>query len=138
MSLQEALSHAKGIDYKYPVQRTTIPQGTVLTQFQLPDTNMGRYFTPQKFATARDQLGIYTGGRKPRAYIAIREAKALKSTTAPISDNWSIPGLRIETKGGAIQYFCPNSSHCFVDRYRFRPSITKKYSKLNTKSKRYK
>lgn len=40
-----------------------------------------------------------------KKYIATRDVNVLKSTAAPLEDDWSIPGEPFQTEGGGTQYF---------------------------------
>ena len=53
---------------------------------------------------------MFEGSEFPKSQRQINNIKpqrALKSTAAGITDNWSVPGRTYETEGGAIQYFMP-------------------------------
>ena len=119
MSLKRTLSHIKGINFKYPVQKTNIKAGTNLIQYQQSGHRMGQYFTEPGISAA--ELGIYTNNRKAILYQANKgDVSALKTIAADMTDKHTLPGFEIKTKGGGVQYFCPETSS-FVNRYRIVP-----------------
>lgn len=101
-------SHLRGIDFSKPVTMTTIPEGTTLAQFQLPNAPTGRYYALP--GTPANTLGIYTSGLIERTQTFSAPTRALQSTAAPIIDNWSMSGAgwQIQTNGGGLQFFVPN------------------------------
>lgn len=123
-------NHLKGIDFTHPVEVVEIPKGKILTQHQAPESEwIGNYFAEK--GTAPSKLGINPNaadkfdinGSVPKVetdYIATEPVKALKSTSSPALDNWSmdikgpkeknsfiLKGNSYQTQGGATQYFIP-------------------------------
>jgi len=113
----------KGIDYGQPVVSGPPPEmPEKLTQWQVPGNSRGSYFAPA--GTTPGELGIGDDGRawtKPGAPVEKKQVKTytiqdpetqtyLKSTAAPIDDDWSVPahggspGRVQPTPGGGTQY----------------------------------
>ena len=110
-------SHLRGINYEKPITIENVPPPQTFYQYQVirdGKFRRGSYYTTDKSATP-SQLGIYDkfvfeGSEFPKSQRQINNIKpqrALKSTAAGITDNWSVPGRTYETEGGAIQYFMP-------------------------------
>ena len=108
-------SHIRGINYEKPITIEDVPPPHVFYQFQSRrngEYRTGNYYTTDKNATP-SQLGIYekfweNGQEYPKQQRKIDDIKpqrALKSTAAGITDNFSVPGRSYETEGGAVQYF---------------------------------
>ncbi|MDE2596468.1 MAG: PAAR domain-containing protein [Sphingomonadales bacterium] len=105
--------HVKGIDLTRPVTVETLPAGTELTQYQVPGGRQGNYYAPP--GTKATELGISPQGQSritgavenkvAAPYKTTSDVQVLKSTAAPITDTWSIPGQSIPTQGGGTQYF---------------------------------
>ena len=111
-------SHLQGIDFDKPVEVVTLPKGTRLVQWQVPGGAQGNYYAPP--GTASQQLGISASALDPASnqivdkvattYVTNSQVEVLRSTAAPISDTWSVPGQTIATQGGGTQMFSANSS----------------------------
>lgn len=96
----------------------TLPKGTRLVQWQVPGGAQGNYYAPP--GTASQQLGISASALDPASnqivdkvattYVTNSQVEVLRSTAAPISDTWSVPGQTIATQGGGTQMFSANSS----------------------------
>jgi hypothetical protein len=43
-------------------------------------------------------------------YFVTEDVQALRSTAAAVEDTWSTPGQPFRTKGGAIQFFVPDTA----------------------------
>ena len=105
--------HVKGIDLRRPVTVETLPTGTKVSQFQVPGGRQGNYYS--RPGTQPTELGIAPQGvsrttglvvdKVATPYTVTNDVQVLKSTAAPIEDNWSIPGNTVQTEGGAQQYF---------------------------------
>jgi hypothetical protein len=103
---EDAFDHMRGIDFTHPVEQVIIKQGTQAVQYMFPkQPRVGNYFTEP--GTAGHKLGIYTSGRSPVMFHSNKDISALRSTTSPMIDNYSMAkfGWKIETEGGATQYF---------------------------------
>ena len=103
-------SHLDGIDFSRGIKEEIIAKGTFLEQHQMPGDPIGNYFTVP--GADRSRLGIYTSGRDTRGYIATNDIKALMSTTADVTDFWSMMKYKweISVSGGETQYFTHNVS----------------------------
>lgn len=114
-------SHLRGINFEKGVRVEMVPPPNKFYQYQrqsIKDGSLmrGSYYTIDKNATP-SQLGIYdkfsfvdNGLEFDKELVEITNVtpqKALKSTAAKITDNWSVPGKSYSTEGGAIQYFMP-------------------------------
>ena len=106
-------NHLKGIDLTKPVNVITLKPGTELVQFQAPGGPTGKYYglsgaTPSSLGIAEQTLDRATGqiaDKVPKNLVVSRPVDVLQTTAAPIEDTWSIPGKRIKSAGGAVQYF---------------------------------
>lgn len=103
-SADRAMGHLAGIDYTKPVAIVEIPQGTQLAQ-HVAGGRVGNYFAPS--GTPAEMLGINPAGRTPLLFEAAESTSALKSTAAPIVDNWTVPGEAFSASGGGTQFFVP-------------------------------
>lgn len=115
-------SHLSGIDFEKPVAIEMIPPPDTVYQFcgyKKDGTLMvGNYTTPDPNASA-SELGIaevfalFKGGeinQKRKIEMSVTQPRRiLKTTATSISDNWSVPGVLIETKGGGTQFFMGKS-----------------------------
>lgn len=104
------LNHLDAIDFSKPVKVTTLPVGTRLIQYQIPNASVGNYFAP--VGTPGSQLGFYTGGRIPQTFVTRSDVQVLQSTTGSITDTWSLRnvGWNVQTQGGGVQFFTPSPS----------------------------
>lgn len=105
-SAEDIFDHLRGIDFSRPVNKVKINMGDEAIQYMFPkQARIGNYFAEP--GTAGHTLGIYTSGRSPVLFKANRDILALRSTTAPMIDNYSMArySWHIETEGGATQYF---------------------------------
>ncbi|RMX06946.1 hypothetical protein EBQ34_15025 [Vandammella animalimorsus] len=112
--------HLAGIDFKKPVDVVELKKGTVLTQYQVPGSDQGNYYSLAIDRATPGSLGISpqamerTSGlivdKVPNFYIVDNPTEALRSTAASIQDTWSIPGRSIATQGGATQFYIPNKT----------------------------
>lgn len=110
-------THLNGIDFTQPVEIVKLPQGTQVSQWQVPGASQGNYYALP--GTQPQQLGISPLGSDPvngqivdRAavsYITNCEVEVLKTTAAPIADTWSIPGQAVATEGAGLQMFSSQS-----------------------------
>lgn len=123
-------SHLNGIDFNHPVEVVTIPpggdgpKGNQLHQYSFPGGGPGQYFTHEPDTTP-SQLGINdrvlvpaSGDtpprivpREPRVYEADSgtPVQGLRSTAAPVEDDWSVSGQPVMTQGGGSQTMAPDS-----------------------------
>lgn len=108
-------AHMAGIDFNQPVSVTNLPEGTELSQWQVPRGPQGNYFAPS--GSSPGSLGISPVGYDPATgavskvstdYVSAAPTQALSSTAAPVNDTWSNPYATAETPGGGQQYFVPN------------------------------
>lgn len=105
--------HLNGIDFRKPVYVETVTPNKPVYQFRSDKT--GNYATYDKNAKPKD-LGIADHFGNPpipkekySGYVT-KETPCLRSTARTIQDDWSIPGKKILSEGGADQLFVPNSS----------------------------
>lgn len=94
----------KGIDLNKPVQVVDIPPPPQMSQYVRKTSGKpGNFFDPLGNQTG-DQLGLNDDPniRVQKAF-ATPKGKALRSTAAPIVDNWTDPKNPINTKGGGTQ-----------------------------------
>lgn len=99
-------SHMAGIDFNYPVDVVSLPQGETLVQHMVPGSRVGNYFAPE--GTSASQLGINPAGRIPTLFSPNADVQVLRSTAAPITDTWTVPGTSFRASGGGTQYFTRN------------------------------
>jgi hypothetical protein len=101
------IDHLKGIDFSKPVSVTNLPAGTRVTQYQLPNAQVGNYFGP--IGTPGSQLGFYTGGRVGQTFVTGSSVRVLQSTAGKITDTWTLKniGWGVQTEGGGTQFFAP-------------------------------
>ena len=94
----------------------TLPEGTQLSQWQVPGGPQGNYFAPAEATPG--QLGISPVGYDPQVgavskvqadYVSTEPTQALSSQAAPVNDTWSNPYATAITPGGGQQYFVPNN-----------------------------
>jgi hypothetical protein len=123
MKASEIDSHLAGIDFSKPVVVETLPPGQPLFQHSKPGS-VGQYFTKDASITA-DAVGVSdvvlmppSGTTPPRIVPRVQTThqvqqplQALRTTAAPITDTWSLPGQPKITQGGAEQLFIPRGSH---------------------------
>ncbi len=64
-------SHLAGIDFTRPVEVRTIPEGTIVYQWQAPNAPTGSYFSPSRTARPTD-IGISPVGIPPEIYLQVR------------------------------------------------------------------
>ncbi|MEZ4399710.1 MAG: polymorphic toxin type 46 domain-containing protein [Kofleriaceae bacterium] len=126
-------SHLDGIDFRHPVVETTIPRGTIVSQFQVEGGRQGSYYSdgtptpgelginPQGQVLGPDGHPIIGPDGNPviadkvvTRWQATEDIPALQSTAAPITDTWSTPGQPYDAPGGGMQMYAP-------DRDKFRP-----------------
>lgn len=94
----------KGIDLNKPVQVVDIPPPPQMSQYVRKTSGKpGNFFDPIGNQTG-DQLGLNDDPsiRVQKAF-ATPKGQALRSTAAPIVDNWTDPKNPIHTKGGGTQ-----------------------------------
>ncbi len=94
----------KGIDLNKPVQVVDIPPPVQMSQYvRKASGKPGNFFDPLGNQTG-DQLGLNDDPsiRVQKAFTTPK-GKALRSTAAPIVDNWTDPKNPINTKGGGTQ-----------------------------------
>jgi hypothetical protein len=94
----------KGIDLNKSVQVVDIPPPPQMSQYVRKTSGKpGNFFDPLGNQTG-DQLGLNDDPniRVQKAF-ATPKGKALRSTAAPIVDNWTDPKNPINTKGGGTQ-----------------------------------
>jgi uncharacterized Zn-binding protein involved in type VI secretion len=128
MTADEARSHMRGIDFEQPVTTGPPPPApAVQVQHQIPGGRQGQYFADH--GTTPSELGIHHQGatmgpdgwgtgpvvdKVPAAYKVDPSTPYLESTSAPLTDTWSVPGGSYGTSGGGTQRFIPRSAHAGV------------------------
>ncbi|MGI4732265.1 MAG: polymorphic toxin type 46 domain-containing protein [Janthinobacterium lividum] len=105
--------HLKGIDFNRPVEVVDLPSNKVLGQSQVPGGRQGNYYTEP--GTAPTSVGINPQGTDYNTGAVVDKVETpfttqgtvpvLKSTAAPVVDNWSVKGVDYPTEGGGTQYF---------------------------------
>ena len=101
---------SRGIDFSKPLEVIDIPAGATWFQYVRSgyDTiRFGNFFSPVVTATP-DCLGISGAGRAEYKAV-LPSGQGLKSVAAPIVDNWTTPGISVQTAGGCVQVVVPNS-----------------------------
>lgn len=114
-------SHTNGIDFTQPVEATNIPPPPQVECNMWPGNNPqpGNYFAPP--GTDASTLGINpnaynrdTGGVEPRPVGTFTPpasgTPALRSTAAPVTDDWSDSSNPYQADGGGTQYYVPDNS----------------------------
>lgn len=108
-------SHLEGIDFSQPVEVVTLPEGTVLEQWQVPGGSQGSYYSlPGSKPTELGISGVGQGidgsavSKVPSRFVVGKDAEVLKSTAKGVDDFWSFPGATGVTKGGGTQFFSPS------------------------------
>ena len=110
-------SHMRGIDFNQPVEVVPLDSGTTVGQWQTPGGAKGNYFSSSDETPSR--LGISTVGHDPNIgaiskvqtmYVSDAQTQALKTTAAPMRDDWSNPYSVAQTSGGGTQFFVPDNS----------------------------
>jgi uncharacterized Zn-binding protein involved in type VI secretion len=104
LGADRASQDLKGIDLNKPVQVVDIPPPVQMSQYVRKTSGKpGNFFDPLGNQTG-DQLGLNDDPniRVQKAF-ATPKGKALRSTAAPIVDNWTDPKNPINTKGGGTQ-----------------------------------
>ena len=108
MTPAEINSAMRGIDMTKPVEVVDAP--SQLGQWQSPGGHQGDYYADP--STTPNELGIGDYGKGAfkdnTLYQMEPGTQALKSTSGPITDNWSTTGLDQPTTGGGTQYYMPN------------------------------
>ncbi|MDR3437500.1 polymorphic toxin type 46 domain-containing protein, partial [Telmatospirillum sp.] len=93
-----------GIDFSKPVEIVDIPPPATAVQYVRKDTGtVGNWFNPDPNQTA-SQVGLNGDPRfrEPKTF-QTPTGKALKSTAAPILDDWTDDKNPVMTEGGGIQ-----------------------------------
>ncbi len=133
MSPDDIKSHLNGIDFSKPVEIVKVspagsgPKGNELYQYTKVNTEgktlRGKYYTDNPNATP-SELGVSdkysvndanwqkTDQVRPvtQEKITFEETnpvEGLRSTSAPIKDNWSLKNQDVQTEGGANQIYIP-------------------------------
>ena len=112
-----AAQDLKGIDLSKPVEMVDIPPPPTMSQYVRKTTGKpGNFFDPLGNQTG-DQLGL---NDDPNIRVAktfqTPKGKALKSTAAPITDDWTDPANAVKTKGGGTQMVVDSAT-----RDKFKP-----------------
>lgn len=107
-STERARSHVDGIDFNFPVNRTTLKIDEKYVQ-HIKDGRIGNYFAP--VGTPANHLGINPAGRVPITFAPVKETEALKSKAREIVDTWTDPNKPYPAKGDGTQYFVPNKEN---------------------------
>jgi len=97
------LDQMKGIDFTHPVWVSEVEKNSILFQWVKETRGVGNYFATS--AVSPDKLGIARGNRVLNIFATQESTKALVSTAKGVEDIWTIPGKKIVTEGGEIQYF---------------------------------
>jgi len=94
--------HIKGIDSSKPVEIVNFPPPDTMTQYVRKNSNkVGNFFDPVGGQSA-NSLGLSDKGRELKKF-KTPNGIGLKSTAAPIVDNWTTPGSEVSTEGGGSQ-----------------------------------
>ena len=117
LNREESLQLLKGLDLSQPVEVVSVPPPPTMSQFVRKSWGKpGNRFNPDPNQTA-DMLGL-NGDPSIRDVKTFKTpvAKALKSTAAPIVDNWTDKTKSVSTKGGGIQMTVSNQTRdAFVE-----------------------
>jgi uncharacterized Zn-binding protein involved in type VI secretion len=115
MTPAEINSNMRGIDMNKPVEVVNAPDR--LNSWQAPGGRQGNYYADPQYTP--NQLGIGDYGTSPGGAVGFKEATqyavdpntpALRSTSGPIVDDWSVRGTNQSTTGGGVQYYIPDKS----------------------------
>jgi hypothetical protein len=109
----------KGSNLNHPVKvGPAPPSDSPLQQWQAPGNDRGNYFAPA--GQTPDQLGINPQGKawnQSGQPVLAKEATPQKvdpktpymqSTSAPVTDTWSVPGQPYQASGGGTQQYMPS------------------------------
>lgn len=99
-------SHMGGIDFTKPVTVVELPRRLRVTQHLVPGAPVGNYFAP--VGTPAPRLGINPAGRVATDFMLNEPVRVLRSTAAPITDTWTMPGTAYKAEGGGTQFFTRN------------------------------
>jgi uncharacterized Zn-binding protein involved in type VI secretion len=107
----EINSNMKGIDFRRPVEVVEAPNQ--LGSYQSPvNGRQGNYYADRKVTPNELGIGDYAGGpngtplpKENWLYDVKPGTRALRSTSGPIDDTWSIRGTPQPTTGGGTQYY---------------------------------
>ncbi|MBP1127139.1 MULTISPECIES: polymorphic toxin type 46 domain-containing protein [Pseudomonas] len=104
--------YMNGLDFTKPVSVETINSGKKLWQFQVPGGRQGMWYSPTPDIVP-SQLGINPLGQIYKTetvvpkivnvYQTTEKVTLLRSTSAPVLDNWSVPSQPFDAIGGARQ-----------------------------------
>lgn len=108
----------KGIDLDKPVQVVDIPPPAKMSQYVRKTSGRpGNFFDPIGNQTG-DQLGLNDDPNiRVSKSFGTPKGKALRSTAAPIVDDWTDPKNAVNTKGGGIQMVVDSDT-----RDKFKPA----------------
>lgn len=111
-------SHLNGIDFSHPVEVIKVGKGQQFYQWDSPTTYRGGQYFAFLDSSRPTELGINPRKegfgtdiifkRIQSPLVTHRSVEVLKTTAAPIIDNWSIQNEPYITKGGAQQAFTPD------------------------------
>jgi hypothetical protein len=84
-----------------------------LGSYQAPGGRQGNYYADRRVTPNELGIGDYAGGPPPVPkenwlYDVQPGTRALRSTSGPIDDTWSVQGTPQPTTGGGTQYYIPN------------------------------
>ncbi|MFC6337565.1 hypothetical protein GIR22_23650 [Pseudomonas sp. CCM 7891] len=104
--------YMNGLDFTKPVSVETINSSKKLWQFQVPGGRQGMWYSPTPDIVP-SQLGINPLGQIYKTetvvpkivnvYQTTDKVTLLRSTSAPVLDNWSVPSQPFDAIGGARQ-----------------------------------
>ncbi|VVN70006.1 polymorphic toxin type 46 domain-containing protein [Pseudomonas fluorescens] len=105
-------SYMRGLDFSEPVRVETINSGKKLWQYQVPGGRQGIWYSPTPDIVP-SQLGINPLGQIYKTetvvpkivnvYQTTEKISVLRSTSAPVTDTWSVPPQPFDAIGGARQ-----------------------------------
>ena len=108
---RQILDQMKGHDLNRPVTVGPPPScKSPLTQWQGPAGNQGSYYTDQGTSPSQAGIASYTRNddgtfvrKTPKQYNVGPKTPYLESTSAPVSDTWSVKGISVPCEGGGTQ-----------------------------------
>lgn len=99
-----AAQDLKGVDLDKPVEVVNVPPPPTMSQYVRKTTGKpGNFFDPLGNQSG-DQLGLNDDPKiRVQKTFVTPKGKALRSTAAPITDDWTDPKNPVKTKGGGAQ-----------------------------------
>jgi len=100
---------ARATDFSRPVEVVTIAPGKSITQRVRSEQKPGHYYSD--VGVASERVGVDATNRVHRRFETTGPVTALRSTSAPVMDNFTIRPKRTGVRGGNSQYWIPDSKN---------------------------